>query len=88
MVAEDCYKQIHCRDEYLFSADFNTKTGETRYHIPPGHHLNRDTQLRFTRAFAQKHARIDDEGLKAHTKKSRKHNRASERSSASDARLL
>jgi hypothetical protein len=63
LVAEDRLGRNHRQENYLFSAVFNRKTGETRYHFPPGIRLNHDTQLALARAFAKRHAKADHDTL-------------------------
>jgi hypothetical protein len=65
VVAEDRSSQYPHNMKPLFSAVFDKRWGTVRYHTPTGWRLNRDTQLRLTRAFAQFLAWADHVGLRA-----------------------
>src|SRR5690349_11943314 len=65
MVAEDRSSQYPHKSKPLFSAVFDKRSGLIRYDPPTGWRLNRDTQLRLTRAFAQFLAWADHVGLRA-----------------------
>lgn len=72
MVAEGRYHLTPHQKNALFSAVFDKKLRKTRDFEWFAHTLPRDFQLRYTRAFAQKHARIDHEGLEADKRKLRR----------------
>lgn len=63
MVAEDRSSQYPHNTKPLFSAIFDKRSGTLRYDPPTGWRLNRDTQLRLTRAFAKFLAWADHIGL-------------------------
>jgi hypothetical protein len=65
LVAEDRLGRNHRQQNCLFSAIFNKKTGETRYHNPLGWRLKREFQIWLTQAFARLHAKFDHEASRA-----------------------
>jgi hypothetical protein len=65
MVAEDRLGRNHRQQNCLFSAIFNKRSGETRYHNPLGWRLEREFQIWLTQAFARLHAKFDHEASRA-----------------------
>jgi hypothetical protein len=65
MVAVEGLDRNHRQTNPQFSAFYSKKLGTTRYRNPLGWRQKRECQIRLTQAFAQLHARLDHDRLRA-----------------------